>query len=59
VMHGPEAQESAAAPMGSFVQTSAGPFVSPAYAADCARFLAELRQRLLQRQDRSPGGGSA
>ena len=51
VMRGPEMRGSATAPIGSFVQTPAGPFVSPAHAADCARFLAELRQRLVPRQD--------
>jgi hypothetical protein len=59
VMRGPEAQGSAAAPIGSFVQTAAGPFVSPAYAADCARFLAELKQRRLEGQDPPPTGRPA
>jgi hypothetical protein len=30
---------------GAFVQTALGPFVREAYAADCTRFLAELRGR--------------
>ena len=44
-MLGQELQETVDLQAGEFVQTALGPFVCEAYAADCARFLAELRGR--------------
>ena len=49
-MLGQESQETFDLQAGEFVQTALGPFVREAFAADCARFLAELRGRVY------PGG---
>ena len=48
-MLGQELQETVDLQAGEFVQTALGPFVCEAYAADCARFLAELRGRIYRR----------
>ena len=48
---GPTIADSGGEPIASPVQTTHGSFVSSVYEADCARFLAELRERLVLQQE--------